>query len=947
MEQWEIGRRELFEQLEKVCNNIEQNLSNELIDGDNTIIRKNELKSLRSKVKSFETGNKKQAAQAGSDDDALLEKGLKIKLLEEDISRLKEELRSNRDAATRADKLGEENRLLTEELKKYRNVTSRVEDLEEQNKKLSMELSNAAIRARDAELSSTDNERPSSFDNGQLSSEGRELNYKKLLNDHKRVKEQWSIQKERADKLAEILREKKAKSRQSGVWNNEQNTPFTNKADQYIVQAQEIGKLRSGSRELGSNITMARNILRSDPGGIVLAAPPSEVLLMSPTKDAQANKTRQYDPDDFEPEKGGYEEANHESPQLPRHVYKSQRVISVEDDARLLPIEPQHSSSTQDPESSPSGDRESDIAREPNMEIPKMQSSSDTPEFIYTRSVGKRKRNEHESQNTPVPKVKVEHIDSSSPIISRTLHASESLDLDDIGNKVVTPRKRRRVFVPFTEDVENEVENEMSDEMLFGDSMDERNQALTPVTIEQPRRPMITPASKRGKSSVSKPLRPLSTNRILPNTADTKLPAKRQRKSNAVVRGVEEILEDGESISPAKSPASVKKERIHSTDLLDNLLSSSPPTKRTAYPTPQSAVPEVRSVILSPSKLSTEITMSRFDEREFSESTPCFPKHRHDHLQDATPVRGSRAAVSDEGREASKTVNRPRSGTRKETPKLERRESVSDEGDETVKRPTSRPQAGIMREISQPPIRASRRGLTTSVELSPKRATKVSRESIRSPTKSTPKVRLGVSMPPTTTSRRPRRGKKQDLDSDDPEQEPYRSRPVTMLRLDHFKINPNFNQGYEYAYSEVVRGKDRQCLPGCVREECCGKQFGALAQALYQAREDPTTSQKKEEDNLLEGYLGDNKHKIWTMQIQERKEVLAQARKWKLSNTMGKHRSVVPRRSTPPGFWEADFPNTQEDEALKTRQKEVEREKVAERYAEAMRPGGAWLFKDE
>ncbi|KAF7861382.1 hypothetical protein EAF04_007947 [Stromatinia cepivora] len=946
MEQWRNGRRELFEQLKKVCNNIEQNLSNELVDGDNTIIRKDELEKLRSKAKSFEAENEKHATQARSDEDALQEKGLKIKLLEEDISRLKGELRSNRDAATRADKLEEENRLLTEELKKYQNVTLRVEDLEEQNKKLTMELSNAATRARDAELSSTDNERSSSFDNGQLPSEGREKNFKELWNDCKRVKEQWSIQKERADKLAEILREKKAKSRQWEVWNNEENTSFTNKADQSNAQAQEIRKLRSNSRELeGSNVTMGRKFLRSDPGDVVLAAPPPEVPLTSPTKDPQADKTRQ---SDFEHEKDGYEEVNHESPQLPRHVYNSQRVISVEE-TRFLPTGPHHSSSTQDPESSPSGDRENDIAREPNMETPNMPSSGDSPEFISARSVGKRKRNERESQHTPMPKVKVENIGSSSPIISRTLDASESLDLDDIGDKVVTPRKRRRVFVPFVEDVENELGNEVSDEMLLDDSMDERNHALTPVTIGQPRRTMITPASKRGKSSASKPLRPLSTNRILPNTMDIKLPAKRERKSNAMIRGVGEILEDGESISPAKTPASVGKGRIHSTDLLDNLLPSSPPIKRTAYPTPQSAVPEVRSVILPPSKLSTEVAASRLGQGKFSENTPCFPKHRGDlDRQDDTPVRGKRAAVSDEGRKViSRAVNRPRSGIRKEILKPERRASVSDEGDETVKRPPNRPQAGIMKEISETSIRASRRGSTTSIELSPKRATKASRESTRSPTKSTPRVRLGASMPPTTTKRRPRRGKGQDLDSDDPEQEPYRLRPVTMLRLDHFKINPNFNQGYDYAYTDVVRGKDRQCLPGCVREECCGKQFGALAQALYPARGNPTTSQKGEEDTLLEEFLGDNKHKIWTMAKQERKETLAQARKWKLSNTMGKHRSVVPRRSTPPGFWEADFPNTQEDEALKKRQKEVEREKVAERYAEAMRPGGAWLFKDE
>ncbi|KAF7954088.1 hypothetical protein EAE96_005221 [Botrytis aclada] len=931
MEQWRNGRRELFEQLTNICNNIEQNLDNELVKGDNTIIRKDELEKLHLKANSLEIDSEEHAAQIRSKENSLHEKELRIKILEEDVSRLKEEHRSNQNAVTRADRLEEENRHLLEELKKYQNVISRVEDLEEQNKKLSMELGNAAIRARDAELASTDNERSSLFDNGQAPSMGRQLNYRELDNERKRIKEQWLMQKERADKYAKILREKNAQLRQWEVWKNGQHISHTNKADETELQAQRTRKSRSKSQDLEGR--------KSTIEGYVDVAPqPTEVPVTSPTKDLPSNDfNRKSNVDNPGHEYGRNEEVDHESPQLPRHVRRSQRVTSVEE-TQFIPIEPCHSSSTQDPESSPSGSKVIATIGEPNIETPKIPSSDDVPEFISARPVRKRKMNEREPQRMPLPKVKLEEPESSSPITARILHASESLDLDDIGDKVVTPRKRRRAFIPYVEDVENRVENAVSDEMLLDGNVNEQNQVPTPASIGQPGRTMITPASKRGKSAVGKPLRPLSTNRILPNTVDPNLPTKRQRKPSARVRGVEEILEDGESTSPAKTPVAAGKGRIHSADLLDTLLSSSPPTKITAYPTPQSVAPEVRSVIFPPSKLSTEITTNGLDKHKILATTPQFQKHREDlDSQDDTLVPGRRAIISDEGNGlVKKDSSRLRSVIKKETSGPERRASVSDEGAETVKNSTGRPRTGIMREISRPSLRGSRRG---SIE--------TPREGSRSPAKLTPKMKPGTSKTPTTNKGRSRRGVGRDLDSDDPEREPYRLRPVTTLKLDHFKINPNYNQGYDYAYTEVVRGKDRQCLPGCVREECCGKQFGALAQALYPVRENPTTSQKAEEDTLLEEYLGDNKHKIWTMGREERKDSLAQARKWKASNTMGKHKSVVPRRSTPPGFWEADFPTTQEDEAFKRKQKEIEREKVAERYAEAMRPGGAWLFKDE
>ncbi|RAL59008.1 hypothetical protein DID88_009037 [Monilinia fructigena] len=892
MEQWRDSKRELFEQLEKVCNNIEQNLRNELVDGENTIIRKDELEKLRLKANVSETDDEKNAAQIRSNEDPLQEKGLRIKILEQDISRLKEELRSNRNAVSRAERLEEENSRLTEELKKHQNVASRVGDLEQRNKKLSMELSNATTRARYLEVSSTDDERSGSFDNDEVPTMARRSNYKELLYEHIRVKEQWSTQKERADKLAAALREKNAALRRWKAWSDEQQVTSTDKVNKSTPQAQGIPKLRFRSQESeGSKVPIPEPILKNDPPDSVLPRP-SKVPRISPAIGLQEDESNEQA--GLDGSKHGNEPADHESPQLPKHRRTGQPLRSVEE-AQSLTIEHHHSSSTQDPESPQSGGVKHELSEEPNLKTPKVPSSDNLPEFISARPVQKRKRNQRESEQTPLPKVKVEDLGSSSPIITRTIHASESLDLDEIGDKVMTPRKRRRVFQPFKEGFENEAENSVVDKVLLEDSMDRRNQASTPVPIEQPRRAMITPMSKRGKSSAVTPLQPLSTNnRILPNTLDCNLPAKRQRKSSALNRGIEEILEDGESTSLAKTPTSVSKTLVNSTNDL-NVLLSSPPAKIAAYPTPQSAAPQVRPAITS--KLSAEITKNRLDRRKILDNDSPFSNHQEDIDGEESPVQVKKAPVGNEENEVTKrAITAIDLVFSNDILSLERNASAINDGDETVKKSSSCSRSGDMEEIPRP---------------------------------------------------RPKKVAAKDHDTDDVAQKPYRLRSVDSLKLDHFKINPNFNQGYDYAYTEVVRGKDRQCLSGCVRGECCGRQFGALAQAIFPIRDNPTVSEKAVEDTLLKEYLGDNKYKIWSMGKQERKETLAQARKWKASNTLGKHRSVIPRRNTPPGFWDADFPNTQEDEALRKKQKEVEREKVAERYVEAMRPGGSPFSREK
>ncbi|KAF1923795.1 uncharacterized protein M421DRAFT_74369 [Didymella exigua CBS 183.55] len=170
-----------------------------------------------------------------------------------------------------------------------------------------------------------------------------------------------------------------------------------------------------------------------------------------------------------------------------------------------------------------------------------------------------------------------------------------------------------------------------------------------------------------------------------------------------------------------------------------------------------------------------------------------------------------------------------------------------------------------------------------------------------------------------------------------------RDKPVQELKAHDFKPNPAYNNGYTYAFSETVRKRgDRLCLPGCTNEQCCGSHFRRLAEALGPL---PTA----DEEALLEEYLGDAYNTIISTQMSsdERAELVLQARTKKMAKDSGKHREAYERRRTPPGFWRVDFPSTQEREIDRGRAKELEVKAVQDRWLEAHKTGGRWMFRDE
>jgi DNA repair protein endonuclease SAE2/CtIP C-terminus len=170
---------------------------------------------------------------------------------------------------------------------------------------------------------------------------------------------------------------------------------------------------------------------------------------------------------------------------------------------------------------------------------------------------------------------------------------------------------------------------------------------------------------------------------------------------------------------------------------------------------------------------------------------------------------------------------------------------------------------------------------------------------------------------------------------------PYRERPVDCLDLSCFKPNPAKNHGLDYAYKEVVRDREqRKCLPGCMRGDCCGEKFRALARAGGAKYEDKDRA-------LLEEYLGDQAHTLDTMADSRRDDLFVEAKARQLANRFGKHRHAYERARSPPGFWRTEMPSTQELARDRVEADRMEREKVLDRVREALRADGLWVFADE
>lgn len=178
---------------------------------------------------------------------------------------------------------------------------------------------------------------------------------------------------------------------------------------------------------------------------------------------------------------------------------------------------------------------------------------------------------------------------------------------------------------------------------------------------------------------------------------------------------------------------------------------------------------------------------------------------------------------------------------------------------------------------------------------------------------------------------------------------PLRERALSQLRLDDFRVNPTANEGYDYAFTDVVRGREERArgLSGCVRDSCCGQQFRALARAERAAAAAATGGEPPGFRALLEAYLGDDAWRLDAIAPPEREALWLEAKTRELADAHGRCRHRYQRMPSPPGYWRTGFPSTQEERDERAEGRRMEAEMIQERYREAMRPGGRWMFRDE
>lgn len=191
-----------------------------------------------------------------------------------------------------------------------------------------------------------------------------------------------------------------------------------------------------------------------------------------------------------------------------------------------------------------------------------------------------------------------------------------------------------------------------------------------------------------------------------------------------------------------------------------------------------------------------------------------------------------------------------------------------------------------------------------------------------------------------------------------PEHEPLRVRPLHRICLADFKVNPKFADT-GYAYTETIRGRDqRRCLPGCTRPECCGKLRAFVAgggmpsvqkkRGLLQSSQSSSSDTEEEDTRILKEYLGSGYARVMREADAEKREKLIFEAKAKLfADKHGKHRQAFERGQTPPGFWRTEMPTTQEDDEDREEARRMERNKVEERWQEALKGDGRWIFRDE
>lgn len=615
--------------------------------------------------------------------------------------------------------------------------------------------------------------------------------------------------------------------------------------------------------------------------------------------------------------------------------------------------------------------------------------SSDQPVIVSERSLKKRKRNSKVetpsiSVNRDVQKVgsvaKPIHVksenNSSSPAQAAgrrgDLVMQDSLDLDDVGARLITPRKRRRI--------QEMLRLSQSNLLTAGEGVKVGQTAQEHPSLEGPTDPgFVTEPNMATKTS--------ETNNqdragLFP---DSKQPAGTGRNANIQrPQNPERLNNSAEEMSleapnPLNYVNNQKKLTSLSLKVDDDPVRASSAAPETGisgkhHPKTPTAIKAEAAKVLQPTNPNTQIQPRTSESR--STHNIKNQKSRRDRVADCVPSvtedgenfgehslrRG--AKVVTHGNEVTGKLPRQHDQEKVDVQSHRRLASLLDEPspEKSLLSPTS-PSIKASKSNSKSPSRSSgypRIGDTTGHNSGNLRVPVDTPSRGRSPVEQLRKRRDRPSVPgqqfPPSSLNDP------DRAPIDPDDEPLRARPLHRLGLDDFKINPGNNQGLHYAFTEVVRNHDqRRCLPGCTRPSCCGSTFRKLVEigglptprtsGLWSSsspEDEDKDTQEQADARLLKEYLGaDHDRRLKAMSEAERKEALLDAKTRAFADQHGRHRQAFERRATPPGFWRTDMPSTQEVEMDREEARVLERKRVEEMYREAMREGGRWRFRDE
>ena len=912
MEQWRRGREAILEELNRVCDRVGLEFTQGL---------EVPLSPTTGLIYPAELENKQIVDIVELED--LRNKATRFDELERQNSHLLQQLRSQE--ATRGDaeeakvaeikQLQEENTRLEQSLRDFQNVTTRSEAQQGNHERFRAKpavdgFTHVARPTLGSSPCSTittptphSSEPPPSaakhLKAGATSTATAEA-YTLLVNKYNRLSENRRAIEATRDEVQEKLRKMTKKFKQFKVWGDQQEQLMASKNDLIQQQEEELQMLRLQVQQLedgkGHHGSQERNALQDLSQGDSRRNNNHAAVVKESCNKSEGSSFGLLE---CLNEDGGH---------------------GVVQDTQFEALEAHPSSST-DEASSPMRNGPLPALHE-NLHVEEAE-WSDLPVVISSRSVKKRKIKLDEDSSQPGAKIKVEL--GSSPVGLAALYGiDQSIDLDNIGAKVDTPRKKRRRH-----------------------RSPQGHPLLSQVAEEGTNTPQIhstnhsLPGSNLQRSSALGTLN--SNKQITPRTPLKRIASETRREaSDAALEG---LSEDGEM--PTARKATHKTPHTDQSILRELLTEPSPP-----------------KVVLNPSLIRTSLPLTKPRpgsklSREVSNAHDAAepPPSLNNQEDRSRPASGGSNKASAIPR--ATPIEHPRRFAAQARPLIKPRtaleprpSSLESSSPESVKRKDGPAKFDMFGKPTA--TKKHKPGFGKEAELRAKVRERLPRSSddLNSSAKELSKPPI-LATPESSNHKAAyrkldSRQRRPEQSADTPNAKPIRQRPLEQLSLEDFKINPNYNQGYDYAFADVVRRpEDRRCLPGCTKPECCGNTFLAMAASIRDPDRILTLSQEEADDRVLEDYLGSDIYKLRNYSKQQRHRVLLEAIAWDLANKHGRHRHAYERRKSPPGFWNVDFPTTQEHEEGRERSLLYERELVEQRYKEAMRPNGAYRFRDE